>query len=235
MTQVENLIGDYRQWIEKIRGEIIKLFFMNHIFWEIQGVIRDNPKLEGQKNYFYEWAGDAFVYSSAMFVRRQVDKTKGTISFSKLLEKIARNSKTLNRSDFVSRAVSQTFSQTYPHGNLRIEADRIFDELVGIGKEHLEKSLIQEDLKQLVEKSKKFETFANHFVAHHSQNEMPTDKPTFSDLDDCIKLMITLLEKYYLLITGDRMKRLDETESFDPAWKDIFTFPWINVIAKSEY
>ena len=100
MTTETKLMGEYHSWIEKVRGEIIRLFFMNHIFWEIQDIIRNNPKLEKQKNYFYEWAGDAFVYSSAMFVRRQVDKTKGTISFYKFLEKIAKNPTILNRKDF---------------------------------------------------------------------------------------------------------------------------------------
>jgi hypothetical protein len=54
-----------------------------------------------------------------------------------------------------------------------------------------------------------------------------SDKPTFSDLDSCLDFMVSFLEKYYLLITGNRMPTLDKDESFDPDWKEIFTFAWI--------
>lgn len=113
-----------------------------------------------------------------------------------------------------------------------MEAERIFDKLVGAGKAHLEKALIQRDIEQLIEKSRRFEEFANHYVAHHSLNEMPSDKPTFADLNDYIDFVVGLLEKYYLLITGNRMPTLDKDESFEPDWKDIFTFAWIEADEK---
>lgn len=226
MPTDEQLLEKLKEWIERIRGEVIKLFILNHIFWEIQGIIRDNPKLEERKNYFYEWMRDAFVYSMAMFVRRQVDVRRDSLSFLKLLRELCRHPTLINRENFLDRTTLRRTVLSRINAKHTMEAERIFDELVGSGKSHLEKALIQVDLEQLIEKSRGFEEFANHYVAHHSLNEMPSDKPTFSDLDTYIDVLVRLLEKYYLLITGNRMPTLNDA-SFEPDWKDIFTFAWI--------
>jgi AbiU2 len=232
MASNEQLLEKLRGWIERIRGEIIKLFFLNHIFWEIQDVIHNNPRLEESRNYFYEWMGEAFVYSAAMFVRRQVDIRRDSLSFLKLLRELSRNPSLINRENFLDRTTLRRTVLADITAGQAIEAERIFDELVGSGKRHLERALIHQDIEQLVEKSRCFEEFANHYVAHHSLEEMPSDKPTFRDLDSYINFIVSLLEKYYLLITGNRMPALDKDESFVPDWKEIFTFAWIELNEK---
>ena len=227
MPTDEQLLEKLREWIERIRGEVTKLFFLNYIFWEIQDIIRNNPALEERKNYIYEWMGDAFVYSAAMFVRRQVDVRRDSLSMLKLLRELSRNPMLIHRENFLDRTTLRRTVLARINARHTMEAERIFDELVGSGKSHLEKALIQRDIEGLIEKSRRFEEFANHYVAHHSLNEMPSDKPTFSDLNSYIDFVVGLLEKYYLLITGNRMPTLDKDESFDPDWKNIFTFAWI--------
>lgn len=227
MTNEEQLLQKLGEWVERIRGEITKLFFHNHIFWEVQDIIRNNPALEERRSYFYEWMGDAFVYSAAMFVRRQVDVRRDSLSLLKLLRELSRHPTIINREDFLNRTTLRRTALAGITERQTAEAGRLFDELVGSGKNHLERALIQHDIEQLIERSRRFEEFANHYVAHHSLHEMPSDEPTFSDLDSCTNFMVSLLEKYYLLITGSRMPSLDKDESFDPSWKDIFSFAWV--------
>jgi len=43
MTNEEELFGRLRVWIDGIWEEVARLFFLNHIFWEVQDIIRDNP------------------------------------------------------------------------------------------------------------------------------------------------------------------------------------------------
>lgn len=226
MTNEEQILQKLKDWIERIRGEITKFFFLNHVFWEVQEIIHSNPTLEESKNYFYEWMGDSFVYSAAMFVRRQLDVRRDSLSLLKLLRELSKTPTLISRENFLSRTTFQKSVLAIVAVKQRNEAERIFDELVGAGKNHLERALIQQDIEQLIESARSFEEFANHYVAHHSLHEMPSVKPTFSDLDSCLDLMVGLLEKYYLLITGNRMPTLDK-ESFDPSWKEIFTFAWI--------
>jgi len=85
MATDQQLLEKLNDWIERIRDEMTKVFFLQHIFWEVQEIIRTNPRLEQSKNYFYEWMGDAFVYSAAMFVRRQVDRRRDSVSLLRLL------------------------------------------------------------------------------------------------------------------------------------------------------
>ena len=215
-----------KDWIERIRGEITKLFFHDHVFWEVQDIIRTNPRLEQSKSYFYEWMGDAFVYSAAMFVRRQIDMRRDSISLLRLLRELSRNPTLINRENFLDRTTLRNTVLARINSKHTNKAEEIFDEFVGIGKNHLERDEINDDIKQLMDQSRRFKEFADHYVAHHSSKEMPSDNPTFSDLDDCIDFMVSLLEKYYLLVTGNRMPSLSK-ESFDPIWKDIFTFAWL--------
>jgi len=226
MTNEEELLGRLRVWIDGIWEEVAKLFFLNHIFWEVQDIIRDNPKLQGKPNYFYDWLGDVFVYSTAMCVRRQVDIRRDSLSFLKLLRELSRDPMTIKRQSFIRRT-------TFQHSVLAVlparrqQAEQIFDELVGEGSNHLERRLISRDIEELITRSRQFEEFANRYVAHRALHEMPSDKPTFADLDSYVDFIVQLLEKYYLLITGGRMQELDRGESFQAGWKDIFTMPWI--------
>jgi hypothetical protein len=226
MTNEEQLLQTLNQWIERIRDEIIRFFFLNHIFWEVQNIIRSNPKLKERKNYFYAWMGDAFVYSAAMFVRRLVDTRRDSLSLLKLLRKLSNHPMTINRDNFLNRTTFRNSALADIFIGQKGEAERIFDELVGLGKDHLEKASIQHDIEQLIKISHRFEEFAKHYVAHHSLYEMPSEEPNFSDLDSCLGFMVNLLEKYYLLITGNRMPSLKD-ESFDPSWKEVFMFAWI--------
>jgi hypothetical protein len=142
MTKEEQILQRLKDWIERIRGEITKLFFLNHVFWEVQEIIHSNPTLEESKNYFYEWMGDSFVYSAAMFVRRQLDVRRDSLSLLKLLPELSKTPTLISRENFLSRMTFQESALAVVAVKQRKEAERIFDELVGAGKNHLERALI---------------------------------------------------------------------------------------------
>src|SRR5436853_5225684 len=97
----QELLKRWLGWIRRIDTEIREFFLHNHIFWEVQSIIRNNERLSKTPSQFFEWMVEQFVYSSTMFVRRQADKTKRTVSLYKLLENIRSHPNVLTRERFL--------------------------------------------------------------------------------------------------------------------------------------
>src|SRR5947209_19110015 len=134
MLTDDRLLEKLKEWIERIRGEITRLFFFNYIFWEIQDIIHNNPELAERKNYIYEWIGDTFVYSTAMFVRRQVDVRNDSLSFLKLLRGLSRHPTVINRENFLDRTNLRQTVFARMNARHTMEAKSILDELDDSGK-----------------------------------------------------------------------------------------------------
>src|SRR5258708_18555728 len=135
--------------------------------------------------------GDAFVYSAAMFVGRQVNRRRDSVSLLRLLSELSRNPTLINRENFLDRTTLRRTYLARINSKHTQEAERVFDEFVGAGKDHIDRKSIDNEIKQLLDLTRRFKEFADHYVAHHSSQEMPSDKPTFSDLDNCIEFIVS--------------------------------------------
>jgi hypothetical protein len=216
-------IAKITAWIDKVNVEINDLFLHHHIFWEIQTIIDNSPRLSATASHFFQWMGMSFVHTSAMVVRRQLDTTSGTVSFIRLLEELRKTPLLITR-DYVVEHSSfwQALSDRANFGN------EMFNRMVGIDKNHLERGQIKADEDKLKEKAKLIIDYANQYIAHFSEKPYSSCVPKFYELDDCMNTLETLLQKYYFLIKGIELPKIDIASSFVYDWKEIFTFPWID-------
>lgn len=136
MMTDEQRLKRWDHWIEIIQRDIWELFYLHHMFWEVQEIIKNNKRLSKTQNYFFEWLGEVFVYSSAMFVRRQADRRKDVISFYKLLDEINRHPGLLTREHFMKAWGYDERDTVFAYETNKI-GEALFDGAVGVGKQCL--------------------------------------------------------------------------------------------------
>src|SRR3990172_7876188 len=91
----------WNRWLDVIFSEITTLAANKHIFWEIQTIIKNNPKIQ-KPSAFYEFLGSVYASSAVIAVRKQVKIDKNSISFARLLQEIHDDPMVLSRSRFVA-------------------------------------------------------------------------------------------------------------------------------------
>lgn len=210
--------------MEIIKDDLHDLFYHHYIFSEVQNIIRANRRLSHSSNHFFQWFGAVFAYSSTMYVRRQADSRRGSISFYRLLDDIHRHPTLLSHERFLQKWGYDE------HGGVSIKniGDKLFDDAVGKGKSHPTKAQIKTDLDSLKAQLKLIEDYANDYVAHRSERATGSDLPTFQDLKHSMEFLEKLLQKYRLIVSGWKMSDIDIGSSFIYDWKEIFTFAWID-------
>lgn len=55
--------------LDIVKENVTEAIINQHIFWEVQDIIRHNPQLRNTSSAFYQWMGSTFVLSSALAVR----------------------------------------------------------------------------------------------------------------------------------------------------------------------
>ena len=90
------------RWMETIHDEILVLVQDANIFWEVQDIIRENPRIQ-KPSAFYSYLARTYLSHALAGLRRQAKLQKDSISFVRLLDEIAENPEELSRSYFNSR------------------------------------------------------------------------------------------------------------------------------------
>lgn len=62
------------RWLEIVKDEVLDLVKAKHTFHEVQGMIRDNPRLH-QHSSFYDYFARTYVSHVVIGVRRQIKWT----------------------------------------------------------------------------------------------------------------------------------------------------------------
>ena len=150
-----------------------------------------------------------------MGLRRQVKIKDESISLAGLLKDISENPHLLSRTHFLS---------LYETPEMLKYLSRTFDKFAGEGAEHLCSESIKQELQELCERANRCEAYADKLVAHLDKHP-PKDIPTFQDFYDTVTFAETLLQKYYLLIKGSRLRSVTPVVSED--WQEVFRIPWL--------
>ena len=228
------------RWMETIHDDILALVRDANMFWEIQDIIRENPRIQ-KPNAFYSYLARTYFSHAAGGIRRQTELQKDSISFVRLLDEIAKNPEELSRDYFNSR---------HPHSN-GPDLDQVVGksdlEAVGITDSFQLKKIIQmddfapyadaggtyvcpqmvkDDKARLESKAKILAEFVDRRIAHWDKRE-PTVVPTFEELDDSIKLVDQTYVKYHFLFHAESMDTLMPTYQYE--WKSIFCEPWLKI------
>ncbi|MDD9972353.1 MAG: hypothetical protein OXU27_00015 [Candidatus Poribacteria bacterium] len=228
------------RWMETIHNEILALVADANMFWEVQDIIRENPRIQ-KPNAFYSYLARTYLSHALVGLGRQMKLQKDSISFVRLLDEIAKNPEKLSSSYFNSR---------HPHfngpdldqvvGKASLEAVGIVDasqlqEIIKVDDfapyaeasgTHVCPQMVEDDRKRLESAAKKHETFADKRIAHWDKRK-PTVVPTFEALDDCIKLLDQTYVKYHFLFHAESIDTLMPTYQYE--WKSIFCEPWLKV------
>ncbi len=211
---MEARFDEWNKWLDVIYSEIRSLSVNRNIFWEVQNIIKNNPKIQ-KPNVFYEFLGSVYVASALMGVRRQAKIDKDSISFARLLKEICDTPEVLSRTCFVA---------LYKGSMVEQFADRDFDKFAGKTGSHVDPDLVKLDLEKLKAKVQKCEKYADQRVAHFDKRAIKSI-PTFTDLDECIDFLEELMKKYYLLFRAKSLVSILPVYQYD--WKAIFREPWL--------
>ena len=94
-------LNKWLKWMETIQSEIQKLLRDTNMFWEVQDIIRENPRIQ-KPSAFYSYLGRTYLSHALSGLRRQIKPQKDSISFVGLLEDVAKNPEELSRSYYRS-------------------------------------------------------------------------------------------------------------------------------------
>ena len=91
------------------------------------------------------------------------------------------------------------------------------------GDSYISSVIVENDLKELKQITKKVEEFSDRRIAHRD-TRTPENLPKFSEIDASIELLDKLYGKYHLLLYADGMDSLLPTYQYD--WQEIFDSKW---------
>ena len=209
------------KWMETIQNDIQTLLRDTSMFWAVQDIISENPRLR-TPSAFYRYLGRTYLSHALSGLRRQIKPQKDSISLVGLLEEIAKTPEELSRSYYRSLCANL-------EGPDRIQMDD-FGRYADANGEHVCPQMVEDDLKALKSTVEKHEEFADKRIAHWDKDE-PDVIPTFGELDDCIKLLDKTYVKYHLLFYAESIDTL--MPSYQYEWKTIFLEPWLKTGAGS--
>ena len=224
---MDDRFNKWNKWIDMIRSEITDLSINRNIFWEVQDIIKNNPKIQ-KPSSFYEFLVHIYVASALMGIRRQVKIDENSISFARLQKEICHTPEILSRKRFFNLYKGSTVEKFAKRMGSTVEkfASRDFDKFAGKIGNHVDPELIKLDFKELKSKAQKCEKYADRRVAHFDKQPM-SNIPTFEDLDNCIDVLEKLLKKYYLLFRAGSLASILPVSQNKYDWKAIFKEAWI--------
>ena len=205
------------RWMETIRNEISGLLRDESMFWEIQDIIRENPRM--RKPYvFYGYLRRTYLSHALAGLRRQIKPHKDSISLVELLEEFAKNPEELSFRFYCSILSEPAAGQ----GMSMTKED--FKQYADPNEQHVCPKMIEADLGSFKSAIGVAEEYVDKRIAHWDKSE-PELVPTSSETSQCFYLLEMAYVKYHLLFYAKRLDTL--TPIYQHNWKDIFLEPWI--------
>ncbi|MDE3256298.1 MAG: hypothetical protein OYM47_00480 [Gemmatimonadota bacterium] len=207
----------WRKWIKAIYKELQGVLIQRHIFWEVQKIIKSNPKIQ-IPSAFYGFLGNAYSSLGVTAIRRLTKSQRDSVSLTGLLKEVQESPEIMSEERYAA-----LFSTDGP-GPLKGEFEGICE---GIVDNHIDPAVVKTELCRLSAKKANLEDFVDKKVAHLDKKELTggVSAPTFNELDGCLDYLETLVKKYYLLLTAESVSDMMPTFQYD--WKEIFYEPWI--------
>jgi len=206
-------IEKWLRWMRVIHDEVRELLVAEHIFWNMQKLIRSNKGLRKPSAY-YKYMGDAHSVLVLAGVRRQVKTDSQSISLARLLGEVRDNAQLVSREYFRGLYVGSTVADL---------ADATFNRLAGKRSAHFPKERAARDLAGLNARALECEEFADRRIAHRDTRP-PKSVVKFSHASRSIVLMDRLWCKYDLLLNANWTDTLMPT--FQDDWAEVFDVAW---------
>lgn len=208
-----------RAWLKTIRADVQDLIIDVYIFWQLQEIIRRNPRLSAARSHFFHWMMAAHVEATVIGIRRQVKNDRRSISLRRLLEEFANYPEIVSRTHHVR--ICMDLSSSLP----RRFHERTFDRFAGPGAPNGSPATVRLRIVRLQVLAANLERFADRRLAHYDQRGTLGQKPTFREIDACLAFFEREIKRYTMLLEGISESTLLPTFQYD--WQEIFTYPWI--------
>ena len=205
------------QWLEIIFDDVQDLLLDDHIFWELQKVVQENPQFKESSGLFTHWMASAFVQATAVGVRRQAKASDESISLCRFLKEVQKYPRLVSREHYMSfYAGKEAWLVEF--------GQRDFNRLAGEGSKHIPLAVVDEHLHELAQAVGAIEHYVDRRIAHHDKRGIGRPMPTFADLTMSLKALERIVIFYWQILKGPSMTTMLPTIQFD--WQDVFRFPW---------
>jgi len=218
---LEERLARLKEWLGKIYGSVTEAVVNQHVFWEVQDIIRVNRQLQNTSSVFYDWMGSTFIHSTVLSVRRQLDTDKNSISLHRFLLELKEFPELISRDYHVSLYNRLEYSAEFAHHQANYTYDRHVGEKAGV----LDVNTIQMEINSLKIASENLHHYADRVIAHHDKRGLERQTPKFNYLSECVAVLEKLVLRYTLLLNGAWQDSLLPTFQYD--WKEVFRIPWI--------
>ena len=231
-------LKEWLTWMEAIHDEIHSLVVDANMFWEVQDIIRENPRTQ-KPSAFYRYFGRSHLSHALAGLRRQIKPQKDSISIVGLLHDIAKNPEELSREYFRSRCaypdgsgISQNETESSEKEG-EITGTSHLKHLINMGAfgkfadasgKHVCPKMVEADLKRLKSTVAIHQEFADKRIAHWDKDDREVI-PAFGELDEPIKLLDETYVKYHLLFYAESIGTFIPPYQYE--WKTIFLEPWL--------
>jgi len=224
---MDDRFNKWNKWIDVILSEITQLFIERDIYWNVQEIIKNNPKIH-KPSTFYNFLNNAYGSISLMRVRKQIKIDKDSISFAKLLQEICNTPEILSRTRYFENYKGSSVEKIAHKMGKTVEEYRSkdFDQFAGKRGEYVDPKIIISDLEELRLKAENCENYADKRIAHYDKKSID-NIPTYEELNNCIDYLGELTKKYYLLFRAGVLTRILPERQSKYDWKAIFREPWI--------
>ncbi len=205
----------WKRWLPGMRRDLTSLLASQEIFWDLQEVAKQNPKvlLPGD---FFDWMCSNYVATVSIGIRSFTDQSNGSHSLWRMLYEILENPGIIDRAVHVRMYVPAPGAE-YGHST--------FDNVVGPGRAFLSQQAIRTDLRRIEDSSERVRRFVNKRIAHRNSPGKIRRLPRFNEIDAALRTLDEILCKYNLLLTAQGMASL--RAAFQHDWRHVLWEPWI--------
>jgi hypothetical protein len=211
---MDALYQKLNSWLDILNQELHELRINQHIFWEVQEIIKNNPKIN-HGNHFYTFMGSMYASAMSVAIRRQIDPDKRSVSFLRLLEEIRDNPTVVSRTRYKACYGNSPLPEEYQ--------DDCFDRFVGPERDYVDAAVVANEIAELKSKTIGLKKYVNKRVAHYDQAKFKAF-PKFQDVDDALDYLESLFKRYMQLF---RAVHYDVKLYWQYDWKGIFCHAWI--------
>ncbi len=208
----------WRTWLPNMEAELTQLMGKREIFWKLQEIAKENPKIL-DPDAFFEWLCTNYVVAMSMGVRRFADRSKNVRSLWRMLYEILEHPGVIARHSHVSLYPNTSNSVNFERANLT------FDNIAGVSRKHLLQRDVRKDLRELEDSSDRVRRFVNKRLAHLTAAGELRKIPKFNELDISLDNIDQIFCKYNLVLTALGLQTTCATKLF--TWEKVFYDAWI--------
>ena len=216
MDKNEELYNRLNSELGQIKTEVQNLLVDQHIFYEVQSIIKSNSNIQ-KPNTFNRWMAKSYATSMSVAVRRLVDGDRQSVSLVRLLQDLKKGPECVSREAYKRRLFNFDTPLEY--------LDSDYSKILGPEAQYPDPSKIDDEIRKLKVGTESLKKYVDKNVAHTAKLRQK-QIPKFQELDDAIELLEAATRRWLHLFRGAVYPSgLLPTWQYD--WKQIFHYSWI--------